>query len=100
MVYNTQNYWRFRFCLSSGILKSAAFQKLDAFPSSDEGVGDTHSVGSLRKSVREDINTWAVRTEISLNQLRGLRESRLTLRWVRKVLNSKLRPDSGYLWLF
>jgi hypothetical protein len=34
----------------SGILKNTAFRKVDLFPSSDEGAGDTHSVGSVRKS--------------------------------------------------
>jgi hypothetical protein len=37
MVCNTQNYWRFGHCPSSGILKTlknTAFRKLDLFPSS------------------------------------------------------------------
>jgi hypothetical protein len=40
MVYNTQDYWGFGLCLSSGILetkKNTTFRKLDLFPSSDEG---------------------------------------------------------------
>jgi hypothetical protein len=35
---------------SSGILKNTTFWKLDLFPSIYEGVGDTYSVGSIRKS--------------------------------------------------
>jgi hypothetical protein len=31
-------------------LKNTTFRKLDLFPSSGEGVGDTYSVGSVRKS--------------------------------------------------
>jgi hypothetical protein len=51
MVYNTQNYWGFGFCPSSGILeiRKHKFRKLDLFPSSGEGEG-TDAVGSLRKS--------------------------------------------------
>jgi hypothetical protein len=51
MVYNTQNYWLFRFFLSSDILENTTFRKLDLFPSTGEGGGeDTYSVGPLRKS--------------------------------------------------
>jgi predicted DNA-binding helix-hairpin-helix protein len=38
---------------SSGILKNVenpTFRKMDLFLSSDEGMGDMHSVGSVRKS--------------------------------------------------
>jgi hypothetical protein len=52
MAYNTQNYWVFVLCPSSGILKTrkyTIFRKLDLFPFSGEG-GDTYSVGSLRKT--------------------------------------------------
>jgi hypothetical protein len=48
MLYNTQDYWVPELCPSSGILKNTAFRKLDLFPSSGEGVGDTYSVGSVR----------------------------------------------------
>jgi hypothetical protein len=52
MAHNTQNYWGFGLCPSSGILenrKQTTFRKLDLFPSSGEG-GDTYSFGSFRKS--------------------------------------------------
>jgi hypothetical protein len=39
----------FELCPSSVILKNTTFRKRDLFPSSGE-VGDTYSVGSLRKS--------------------------------------------------
>jgi hypothetical protein len=45
----TGDYWVFGLCPLSGILKNM-FQKLDLFLSSGEGVGDTYSVGSIRKS--------------------------------------------------
>jgi hypothetical protein len=51
MMYNTQNYWVFGLCPSSGILENTTFRKLDLFPSS--GVGgeeDTYLVEPLRKS--------------------------------------------------
>jgi hypothetical protein len=44
------DYWVFGLCPSFGILKNTTFQKLDLFPSSAEEVGDTYSVGSVRKS--------------------------------------------------
>jgi hypothetical protein len=44
-----RNYWVFGLCPSSGILKNTTFRKLDLFPSSSEGVGDTCSVESVRK---------------------------------------------------
>jgi hypothetical protein len=37
MVNNTQNYWVFGLCPSSGILKNTTFRKLDLFPYSGEG---------------------------------------------------------------
>jgi hypothetical protein len=45
-----RNYCVFGFCQSSGILKNTMYPKLDLFLSSGEGVGDTYSLGSLRKS--------------------------------------------------
>jgi hypothetical protein len=39
MVYNTQNYWVFGLCPSSGILETienTTFRKLDLFPSSGD----------------------------------------------------------------
>jgi hypothetical protein len=51
VVQNSQNYWVFGRFPSSDILENTTFQKLDLFPSSDEGGGeDTYSVGPLRKS--------------------------------------------------
>jgi hypothetical protein len=46
MVYNTQVYWVFELCLSSGVLKTqegTTFRKLNLFPSSGVGAGDTYS---------------------------------------------------------
>jgi hypothetical protein len=51
--YLIQDYWVFGLCPSSGILKTqknTTFRKMDLFPSSGEGTGDTYSVGPLRKS--------------------------------------------------
>jgi hypothetical protein len=42
MVYNTWEDWTFGLSSSSDIIKKA-FQKLDLFPSSSEGVGDAYS---------------------------------------------------------
>jgi hypothetical protein len=50
MVYNTREYWVFGLCPPSDILKKTSFRKLDLFPSSGEGMGDTYSVGFVRKS--------------------------------------------------
>jgi hypothetical protein len=50
MVYTTRDYWVSELCPSSSILKNTTFWKLDLFLSSGEGVGDTYSVGSTRKS--------------------------------------------------
>jgi hypothetical protein len=36
--------------LSSSLLKNTTFRKLDLIPSSGEEVGDTYSVGSVRKT--------------------------------------------------
>jgi hypothetical protein len=46
------DYWDFRRCPSSGILKNAAFQRPDLFPSSDKGVGDTQFLGPLERAGR------------------------------------------------
>jgi hypothetical protein len=43
------DFWGFGLCLSSGILRNTAFRKLDLFPSSGEGEGDTF--GSVRKEL-------------------------------------------------
>jgi hypothetical protein len=51
MVYNTRDYQAFGLSPSSGILKTqknTTFRKLDLFPSSGEGVGNTYSVGAVR----------------------------------------------------
>jgi hypothetical protein len=40
----------FGFCPSLDILKNAVLQELNPFPSSGEGLEDTYSVGSMRKS--------------------------------------------------
>jgi hypothetical protein len=45
-----QDYWVFGCCPSSDILKNTVLQKLDWFLFSDEGMGGTYSVGSIRKS--------------------------------------------------
>jgi hypothetical protein len=53
MINLIQDYWVFGLCPSSGILKkqkNTTFRKLDLFPSSGEGAGDTYSVGPIRKS--------------------------------------------------
>jgi hypothetical protein len=49
MVYDTRDYWAFGIRSSSGILRNTTFRKLDLFPCSGEGVGDTYSVGSVRE---------------------------------------------------
>jgi hypothetical protein len=57
MAYNTWDYWVFGICPSSSIpkhtKKNTMFRKLDLFPSSGEGVGDTYSVGSVTVIVIE-----------------------------------------------
>jgi hypothetical protein len=45
---DTLHYWVFGICPSSGMLKNTTFRKLDPFPSSGEGVGDT--VGCVRNN--------------------------------------------------
>jgi hypothetical protein len=45
-----QDHWAFGLFSSSSILNSTVFQKLDLYPSSGEGVGDTYSAGSIRNS--------------------------------------------------
>jgi hypothetical protein len=50
-----QDYWVFGLCPSSGILKTqknTTFRKLDLFPSSGEGTGDTYSVGPVTPNNR------------------------------------------------
>jgi hypothetical protein len=49
-VYNSQDYWVFGLCPLSDIRKNTMFWELDPFPSSGEGLGDTYSVGSIKKS--------------------------------------------------
>jgi hypothetical protein len=44
------DYGIFGLCPSSGIIKSTALRKLDAFPFSGEVVRDNYSVGCVRKS--------------------------------------------------
>jgi hypothetical protein len=56
MVYATRNYWVFGLSPSTGIiyiketLLNTAFWKSGLYPFSSEGVGDTYSIGSDRKS--------------------------------------------------
>jgi hypothetical protein len=50
MVHYTRDHWVFGLGPSSGIQNNTAFRELDLFPSSDEGMGDTYFVGSVRKS--------------------------------------------------
>jgi hypothetical protein len=53
LTNSTRNYRAFGLRPSSGILKNTKehnVSELDLFPSSGEGVGDTYSVGSFRKS--------------------------------------------------
>jgi hypothetical protein len=47
MVYNTQDYWAFGLCPSSGILNNTMFPKVDLFLSSGVGMRGTYSLGSL-----------------------------------------------------
>jgi hypothetical protein len=44
------DYWVLDVAHRSGIQNNTTFRKLDLFPSSGEGVGDTYSVGSVIKS--------------------------------------------------
>jgi hypothetical protein len=46
-----------------GILKNRKFGKLDLFPSSDEGVGDTYSAGSARKSQIQSLDIFRIPDE-------------------------------------
>jgi hypothetical protein len=54
MVYNTQNYWVFGLCPSSGILKirkhKVSENESDSFPGEGKGEADTYIVGSFRTS--------------------------------------------------
>jgi hypothetical protein len=54
MVYNTRDFWVFGLGPSSAILKNTTFRKLDLFPSSGKGVGDT-PLGQLE---RANFNHW------------------------------------------
>jgi hypothetical protein len=47
----------FYFFSSSGLLNNTVFQKLDLYPSSGEGVGDTYSLVPLE---RANLNHWTV----------------------------------------
>jgi hypothetical protein len=47
-------YWVFGLGQTSGFLNKSMFLKLDAFQFSDEGVGDTHFVGSEKTN----LNHW------------------------------------------
>jgi hypothetical protein len=51
MVFNTQNYWLFGLCPSSGILETRKHNVSESgsVPSAGEGKENTYSVGSLRK---------------------------------------------------
>jgi hypothetical protein len=51
MVYDIQDYWVLVFVHRPVLKKqNTTFRKLDLFPSSGEGAGDTYSVGPVRKS--------------------------------------------------
>jgi hypothetical protein len=50
MVYGTLNYCVFGLCSRSSVLKNTVVWKLDLFPFSGKGMGDTYSVGYVRKS--------------------------------------------------
>jgi hypothetical protein len=58
MVYSTQNYWVFRLCISSGILKVRKhnFRKLDLFLSSGEEGKTPTQLGPLE---RANLNQWS-----------------------------------------
>jgi hypothetical protein len=49
-IHNFRDYWVFGLRPSSGFLKNTAFWKLGIFPSSGEGVWESFTVGSDRKS--------------------------------------------------
>jgi hypothetical protein len=66
MVYNTQDCWVFGLGPTVGVLKNLMFRKLDLFPSSGEGVGDTYSVGSVKKT---NSNHWRLSLRLSLSKL-------------------------------
>jgi hypothetical protein len=44
MMYSTQNYWVSGLSPSSGILNIRTFRKLDPFPFSGKGGGETHTL--------------------------------------------------------
>jgi hypothetical protein len=53
MVYNTQKYGGLGLFPSSGILENTTFRKLDLFPSSGEGGGETPTqLGPLERANR------------------------------------------------
>jgi hypothetical protein len=45
-------FFFFGFCLSPGILENITSRKLDLFLSSNEGMGDTYSVGFVQCQIR------------------------------------------------
>jgi hypothetical protein len=55
MVYNTQRYWVFGLCPSSGfeITKNTTFQKLDLFPSSITGPSDSRVSPTQHPAIEE-----------------------------------------------
>jgi hypothetical protein len=62
MVCNTQNYWVFSLCPSSGILetrKHITFRKLDHFPSSGEG----ETLSQLSPLQRDNLNQCQIQSQ-------------------------------------
>jgi hypothetical protein len=65
MVYNTQDYWVFGLCPSSGILKTqkkATFWKFYMFPSSGEGWETPTLLGLLK---RANLSHWTTHVIIT-----------------------------------
>jgi hypothetical protein len=60
MVYNTQDYWVFGLSPSSDILKNATFRKLDQLLLSGDRVGNTYSLGPVRKFVLQNRSLQAI----------------------------------------
>jgi hypothetical protein len=54
--YKNQDYRVSGLCSSSGMLKNTPFRKLDLFPFSGEEMGDTYSLGSVRKSYPQSLD--------------------------------------------
>jgi hypothetical protein len=50
MVYNTQDYWVFGLCQSSGIQMNTEFRNLDLFPPSGEGWETPTLLGPLERA--------------------------------------------------